>query len=104
MAYATPGNQSPGGAFRSAPYSRKFTGAAVLTTQVSQAPNSATGLLCLVTATTIQLAYKDASGTAVDTGSITSVVGNTFDVPLAVSELTTVTGLVVIAYWHGSGS
>lgn len=65
----------------------------------SSAERAADGLLCFVTATTIRLTYEDSAGTSVDTGSITSVVGNTFKVDGAVSELTTNTGLVVIAFW-----
>lgn len=86
-----------------APYSRAYAAGAnpgVITDDVTQSQKAASGLLCIATATTIRLTYKDGSGTTVDTGAITAVVGNNFHVPAAVTELTTNTGLVVIAFWR----
>lgn len=91
---------------RSAPYSKPYApgiGAAVdLTSEIHQSPCAASGLVCIATATTVQLVYKDCSGTSRDSGSITAVVGYTWTLPFGVTELTTNTGLLVFAFWHGS--
>ncbi len=90
----------------SAPYSKSFAAGAASSTSliatIEQARNATSGFTCLVVATTIQLTYKDCAGNVVDTGSITSVVGQSFEVTAAAIELTTNTGLVVIARWHAS--
>lgn len=107
MSYATPGNQTPGGAFRAAPYSRAFAAPAVLTSQVSQAPNSSTGALLFVTTATPTFAYKDAAGTTVTlTTAIAGVpVGAVVDfVGVSMSEIVTLTNATLLVYWHGSGS
>lgn len=89
---------------RSAPYSKPYAagvGAAVdLTDAIPQAKGATSGLICIATATTVQLVYKDCSGTSRDTGSVTAVVGDVWDLPIGATELTTNTGLLVIAYWH----
>lgn len=94
------------GDLRSAPYSKSFADGAAsstsLVTVIEQARNATSGFVCIVVATPIRLTYKDCAGNSVDTGSITSVVGQSFEVPAAAIELTTNTGLVVIAYWHPS--
>lgn len=92
---------------RSAQFSKTYApgiGAPVdLTQEITQAFCATSGLFCLATATTIQLTYKDCRGTSVDLGSRTSVVGNSFMLPVGATELTTNTGLLVVAYWHGNG-
>lgn len=105
MSFASPGNQSPGGAYRAAPYSRSFTAAAVLTNQVAQAPNSSTGALLFVTAGTPTFAYKDASGTTVTlTTAIAGLVaGNVVDFSgVSMSEIVTLTNATLLVYWHGT--
>lgn len=101
MPFASPGNQSPGSAFRSAPYSRAFTTFAApvdLTAQVTQAPNSCSGMLANVT-TAGNLVYKDAAGTTV---TLPLPVG-VFDLFFAAStlEISTIVGAVLV-YWHGT--
>ena len=67
-----------------------------------QALNATSGFVCIVTNAACRLVYKDCAGITVDTGALTSVVGNTIEIPAAATELTTNTGLLVIAYWHPS--
>lgn len=99
------GNQSPGGALRSAPYQKTFAAGAAsstdMTNQITQARCATSGLFCKATDTTVQLTWKDAAGNVNDTGSQTAVVGDVWDLPFAVTELTANTGLLVVAYWHG---
>lgn len=105
MAFASPGNQSPGGAYRAAPYSRPFTAPAVLTTQVVQAPNSSTGALMFVTAGAPTFAYKDASGTTVTltTAIAGAAVGSVIDFSgISMSEIVTLTNATLLVYWHGT--
>ena len=94
------------GDLRSPPYSRAFADGTAsstsLVTAVAQAQNACSGFWCKATATTVRLTYKDCTGTSVDTGSQTAVVGDVWDLPVAATELTTNTGLLVIAYWHPS--
>ena len=85
-------------------YSAGQSSAVDLTAAITSNACAASELLCIATATTIRLTYKDASGTSVDTGSITAVVGNNFRIPGAVTELTTNTGLVVLAFWRNRGT
>jgi hypothetical protein len=88
------------------PFSRSYAAGQVspvdLTEAVTNNKVAASSLLCIATLTGIRLTYKDCSGTSVDTGALTSVVGNTFVVPGGVTELTTNTGLMVIAFWQGA--
>lgn len=102
MPYAAPGNESPGGSFRAAPYSRAYQTAGFttknLTTEVSQAPNSCTGFLAIGCTA---LSYKDASGVAV---VIPVLSGTTDFAGIAASELTSFAGGTVVVYWHGTGS
>lgn len=105
----SPGNQSPGGSRRSAAYSKSFaagTGAGQdLTNQISQAQGATSGFYCIATATTVQLKYTDTAGNVVDTGSLTAVVGNVWDLSnIAATVLTLNTGLLLIAYWHPNGT
>lgn len=107
MSFATPGNQSPGGGFRAAPYSRAFTGAAVLTSQVSQAPNSSSSALLFVTTATPTFAYKDAAGATVTltTAIAGAVVGQVIEFKdFSMSEIVTLTNATLLVSWHGSGS
>lgn len=89
---------------RAASYSRAYAAGQAspvnLATQVDQARGATSGLVCIATATTVQLTYEDCSGTSVDTGSLTAVVGDVWYLPVAATELTANTGLLVIAYWH----
>src|SRR5688572_1548970 len=93
---------------RSPPYSKPYAAGQAspvnLTTEIDQAPCATSGAVAIATATTCQLVYKDSSGTARDTGSFTAVVGDHFSLPFAMTELTTNTGLLVLAYWHGSNA
>jgi ABC-type Zn uptake system ZnuABC Zn-binding protein ZnuA len=105
MAFATPGNQSPGGGFRAAPYSRAFTAAAVLSTQVSQAPNSSSGAILIVTTVSPTFAYKDAAGTTVTVTLGATPAGVIIDFKdVSMSEIVTLTNATLVVYWHGSGS
>lgn len=92
---------------RAAPYSVSYSAGQAspvdLTEAVTVAKCAASSLLCIATATTIRLTYKDCRGVSVDTGSITAVVGNNFTIPGGITELTTNTGLVVIAFWGSKG-
>lgn len=102
-----PGNQSPGGAYRAAPYSRTFTGAAVLTSQVGQAPNATSGALLFVTTATPTFAYKDSSGATVtlSTAIAGAAVGSVIDFAgVAMTEITTLTNATLLAYWHGTAA
>lgn len=96
----------PGRDERAAPYSRTFAAGAAastpLTTPVNQAQNATSGFVCIVTATGAQLVYKDCSGASVDTGVLAAVAGDVWNLPVAATELTTNTNLMVLAYWHGS--
>lgn len=101
------GAKFPGkGDLRSAPYSKFYAAGQSspvdLTSEIHQAACATSGLWCKATATTVQLVYKDSSGTSRDSGSQTAVVGDTWDLPVGVTELTTNTGLLVLAYWHAS--
>lgn len=92
---------------RSAPYSRAFTAGQAspvgLNNLVEQAKCATSGLFCLVaTSANTQLAYKDCSGQAVDTGVVAMTAGQFFELPVGAIELTTNTNLIVIAYWHPS--
>lgn len=103
MAFNTPGNQSPGGAFRAAPYSRVFTSFAAatnLTAQIPQAPNASTGFLVNVT-TAGNLVYKDCAGTSV---TLPLPIG-VFDVFVGATsiEISTIVGAVLV-YWHGTAA
>lgn len=71
-----------------------------LTAAVTQAKVATSQLFCVATLTTVQLTWKDCTGTSRDTGSRTVVVGDVWDLPIAATELTTNTGLMVIAMWH----
>jgi len=92
---------------RSAPFQKPYApgvGAPVnLTEEITQAKCATSGLYCIATATTVQLVWKDCGGTSRDTGSRTVVVGDVWDLPFAATELTTNTGLLVIAYWNTNG-
>jgi len=104
MAFASPGNMSPGGSFRAAPYSRAFVnpGAAVLTAQVSQAPNSTSGGVLIATAAASAFSYKDASGVTV---ALTGLAAGVYDLAgIAMSEIVSSTTCILLAYWHGTGS
>ena len=104
--FKTPGNQSPGGSFRSAPYSRVFTSFAAAvdltagngTTTPSQAPNASTGFLVNVT-TGGNLVYKDCAGTSI---TLPLPIG-VFDVFVGATsiEISTMVGAVLV-YWHGT--
>jgi hypothetical protein len=103
MAFAAPGNMSPGGAYRSAPYSRVVTGAIAapvnLSAQVLQAPNSSSGAIVIV-GTSGTFVYKDAAGTTV---TMTLPIG-TFDfagIAMSTLEVSTFVGTVLV-YWHGT--
>jgi hypothetical protein len=103
MPFNTPGNQSPGGAFRAAPYSRVFTTFAAardLTAQVPQAPNASTGFLVNVT-TGGNLVYKDCAGISV---TVPLPIG-VFDLFVAATsiEISTMVGTVLV-YWHGTAA
>lgn len=100
MAFASPGNMSPGGSFRAAPYSRAFApgGPFNLLTAVSQAPNSCSGFLAIGSTA---LTYKDAAGTSV---VIPVMSGVTDFAGISASEITSFVGGTVVAYWHGTGS
>lgn len=107
MSFATPGNQSPGGGFRAAPYSRPFTGAAVLTSQVTQAPNSSSSAILFVTTAVPTFTYKDASGTSVPLSAAIAgaAVGQVIEFrDIAMSEIVTLTNATLLVTWHGSGS
>lgn len=92
----------------SAPYSKPYAAGQAspvnLTTEIEQARCATSGAVAIATATTVQLVYKDSSGTSRDTGALTAVVGQLFDFPFAMTELTTNTGLMVITYWHSSNA
>jgi len=104
MAFASPGNMSPGGGFRAAPYSRAFATFAApqsLTSPVTQAPNSSSGAVVVVT-TAGNFVYKDAAGTTV---TIALPIG-VFDfamIAMSSIEISTIVGTVLV-YWHGTGS
>lgn len=105
MSFASPGNQSPGGSFRAGPYSKTFTAAAVLTSQITQAPNASSGARLFVTTATPTFAYKDAAGNTVTlTTAIAGVtVGSVVDfTDIAMSEITTLTNATLLVYWHGT--
>jgi|SRR3989304_4104200 len=105
MSFASPGNMSPGGSFRAAPYSRAFTAPAVLTGQVSQAPNSSSGALLIVTTISPTFAYKDASGVTVTPALGAMPVGAVVDFAMiSMSEIVTLTNATLLVYWHGTGS
>jgi hypothetical protein len=93
---------------RAAGFQRVFAAGAAsstdLTEQVPQAKCATSGLFCVATATTVQLTWKDCAGTACDSGSRTVVVGDVWDLPIAATELTANTGLMVVAYWHPTGA
>lgn len=94
-----------GNPVRSAPYSRAFTGAAVLTSQVDQAQCASSGGLLIVTTTSPTFAYKDCTGTTVTVALGTMNVGDVVDFNgIAMTEIVTLTNATFLAYWHGSGS
>jgi hypothetical protein len=107
MAQNFPGNASPGGGFRAAPYSRPFTAAAVLNTQVDQAQCATSGALLFVTTATPTLTYKDATGTSVvlDAAIAGCAVGAVVDLAnISMIEIVAITNCTLLAYWHGSGA
>lgn len=92
---------------RAAPYSRTFTGAAVLTSQVDQAQCAATGALLFVTTATPTFAYKDCTGTTVtlSTAIAGAAVGSVISlVDIGMTEIVTLTNATLLVYWHGSGA
>lgn len=102
--FNAPGNQSPGNAFRSAPYSKAFSAASTLTDQITQAERATTGALLFPTASTPTFAYKDSAGNTVDLD--TAIAGAAAGVPIdlggiAMTEIVHITNAVLLAYWHG---
>jgi len=98
MSFASPGNMSPGGSFRAAPYSRVVTLPLVAPASLSngvlpnptQAPNSTSGALVVIT-TTGTFSWKDAAGV---TSSLTLPAG-TYDfamVAMSTLEISTAVG------------
>jgi hypothetical protein len=84
----------------SPPYSRAFTGAADLTTQVPQAPTSSSGAVLVVTTVSPTLSYKDSAGTTVTPALGAMPVGATLDLPFAMSTIESLTNATLIVYWH----
>jgi hypothetical protein len=99
------GNQSPGGAFRSAPYQQPYAAGAAssedLTAVHTQARVAASGLWIRITAATYSVQWKDCAGNSHTVGGTDGVVGEVWDWPFAAIELTANTGAAVVAYWHG---
>lgn len=102
--FNTPGNQSPGGSLRSAPYSRVFTnpGATDLRVQVSQANNSASGALVIATAAASAFSYQDTTGATV---ALTGLAAGVYDFAgIAMSAINSSTTCIVVVYWHGTAA
>jgi len=103
MSYKQPGNQSPGGSTRSAPYQKIYVNPAAvdLTTDLDQCRNSASGVVVISTGAAAALAWKDCAGNVC---ALTGIDDNVIlDLPFGISELTTSTTVTVIVYWHGTG-
>src|SRR3972149_7976775 len=103
MAFASPGNMSPGGSFRAAPDPRAFVtpAAPVRTAQVSQAPNSTSGGVLIATAAASAFSYKDASGVTV---ALTGLAAGVYDLAgIAMSEIVSSTTRLPLAPRHGTG-
>lgn len=97
-----PGNQSPGNAFRSAPYSKTFTGASTLTDQITQARCASTGAILFCTTNTPTFAYKDSAGNTVTVPGTGILAGQQVDFAgIAMTEITTLTNATLLVYWHG---
>jgi hypothetical protein len=106
--YNGPGNQSPGGSFRSAPYSRVFADGADpggLIGLVEPARGAASGAILIATATTVTFTYLDSTATGGGTFTSTQVVGNVIELrDIAITSITENTGCIVLVYWHGQPS
>lgn len=90
-----------------APYSKTFTAAADLTTQLDSCRNSTSGALLFVTTATPTFAYKDCAGNAVTLSTAIAgvAVGSVVDFSgVAMSEITTLTNATLLAYWHPSAA
>lgn len=103
--YNGPGNQSPGGSFRAAPYSRAFTGASTLIDQVEAARGASSGALMFVTTVSPTFSYKDSTGTTVTVALGAAPVGAFFEFrDIAMTEIVTLTNATLLVYWHGQPS
>jgi hypothetical protein len=88
-------------------YSKTFTGAADLTTQLDSCRNSTSGGKLFVTSATPTFAYKDCAGNTVTLSTAIAgvAVGQQVDFyGVAMSEITTLTNATFLAYWHPSAA
>jgi hypothetical protein len=94
-----PGNQSPGGSRRSAPYSKSYAaggGVVNLTTEISQSQGATSGFVLMPGLTAFT--YKDCTGRSVAVTGLT--ITFPVDYPLAAIELSSSAGGALVAYWH----
>ena len=74
------------------------------TAAVAPYQNASSGAVAIATATSMTISWKDCTGVTRTTGALTVVVGQSFPLPFAMTELTLNTGAVVVVYWHGGSS